>query len=159
MRMNIRRKFAGACLQGHTLLALTLASLVSAAEPSAYQPSTSVTGILRATGNDQMSELLQRWQMGFQKFHPEVRFENTLKGSAAAMYGLDLRTADFALMGRPVFPYERYGTYERSWVFPLEIEVATGSATALRKSPAYAIFIHRDNPITRLTLADRKSVV
>ena len=118
-----------------------------------YTPHTAVTGVLRATGNDQMSALLQRWQAGFRKFHPEVRFEHTLKGSAAAMYGLDLRTADFALMGRPIFPYERYGTYERSWVFPLEIEVATGSATALRKSPAYAIFVHRDNPLARLTLA------
>lgn len=125
----------------------------AAADLPAYQPAQPVTGVLRSSGNDQMSALLARWQAGFQKFHPAVRFENTLKGSAAAMYGLDLRTADFALMGRPIYPYERYGTYERSWVFPLEIEVATGSATALHKSPAYAILVHRDNPLARLTLA------
>ena len=124
----------------------------AAAELPGYRPAAPVTGVLRVTGNDQMAALLARWEAGFQKHHPAVRFENTLNGSAAAMYGLDLRTADFALMGRPVFPYERYGTYERSWVFPLEVEVATGSAAALRKSPAYAIFVHRDNPLARLTL-------
>lgn len=162
MNMSMRCVFVGArlramvrkiaCKQAPTFLALALAPLVSAAEPPAYQPSTPVTGVLRACGNDQMAALLARWEAGFQKFHPEVRFERNLKGSAAAMYGLDLRTADFALMGRPVFPYERYGTYERSWVFPLEIEVATGSATVLRKSPAYAILVHSDNPLARLTL-------
>ena len=57
-----------------------------------------------------------------------------------------------ALMGRAIFPYERYGIYERSWVYPMAIEVATGSASALHKSPAYAIFVHQDNPLAQLTV-------
>ena len=131
---------------------LLLAPALAAAELPDYQPALPVTGVLRACGNDQMSALLVRWQAGFQKFHPGVQFAGALKGTATAMYGLDLRTADFALMGRPIFPYERYGTYEHSWAYPVGIEVATGSATARHKSPALAIFVHRDNPLTSLTL-------
>ncbi len=129
-----------------------LAAALAAAEPPSYRPTLSVSGLLRASGNDQMGGLLTVWQAGFKKYHPAVQFADTLKGSAAGMYGLDLRVADFALMGRPVFPYERYGTYERAWVYPVPIEVATGSAETVHKSPAYAILVHRDNPLSKFTL-------
>lgn len=117
-----------------------------------YVPAMAVTGILRSRGNDQMAALLKTWQRGFQRFHPEARFEDTLKGSASGLYGLEMRTADFAFMGRPIHPFERYGTYERGWVFPVEIEVATGSHSTPRKSPAVAIMVHPKNPLARLTV-------
>jgi phosphate transport system substrate-binding protein len=104
------------------------------------------------SGNDQMAALLKRWERGFRKFHPEVRFEPWLKGSGSGMYGLEMRTSDIALMGRPINPYERYGIYERAWVYPVEIEVATGSFAVPHKSPAYAVFVHKDNPLARLTV-------
>jgi phosphate transport system substrate-binding protein len=68
------------------------------------------------------------------------------------MYGLEMRSAELAVMGRPINPFERYGIYERSWVYPVEIEVAPGSESAVSKSPAYAIFVHKDNPLAQLTL-------
>ncbi len=117
-----------------------------------YKPQQAVTGLLRSRGNDQMAAVLKLWEQGFQKYHPEVRFEDTLKGSGSAMYGIEMRTADMALMGRPVNPFERYGTYERGWVFAIEIEVATGAAAQPHKSPATAIFVHKDNPLAQLTL-------
>jgi phosphate transport system substrate-binding protein len=129
-----------------------LPALLRADELPDYQPKLQVTGVLRSCGNPQMAALLQRWQAGFQRLHPGVQFADDLKSSASGLYGLDMRTADLALMGRPIFPYERYGVYERSWVYPAEIEVATGSANRLHKSPAYAIFVHKDNPLTQLTL-------
>ena len=79
---------------------------------------------------------------GFHKLHPQLRFERWLKGSGSGMYGLEMRTVDIALMGRPINPYERYGVYERAWVVPGRIEVATGSFNQPHKSPAYAIFVH-----------------
>ena len=138
---------------------LTLLPRMTRAELPAYEPVRRVDGVIRICGNDQMATLIQRWQAGFRTFHPEVRFENSLQGSATALYGLDLRKADLAFLGRPIFPYERYGTYERSWVFPVEIEVATGSATLLRKSPAFAVFVHRDNPLSRLSLRQLDGVL
>jgi phosphate transport system substrate-binding protein len=55
-------------------------------------------------------------------------------------------------MGRPLNPFERYGTYERSWVYPVQIEVATGSVQTPGASPAYAIFVNTGNPLTKLTV-------
>ena len=119
-----------------------------------YQPQMKVTGVLRSRGNDQMAGLLKRWQTGFKRFHPEVQFVDRITGSAGGIYGLDLHVADYALLGRPIFPYERYGTYEHSWLYPVSIEVATGSADALHKSPAYAIFVHKDNPLAQVTVRE-----
>ena len=117
-----------------------------------YVPRQTVTGVLRSSGNDAMAPLLRAWQAGFKKFHPEVSFAGTLKGSATGIYGLEMRTADIALMGRAINPFERYGTYERSWTYPVEIEVASGSYATPDKTPALAILVHRDNPLSKLTL-------
>jgi phosphate transport system substrate-binding protein len=134
-----------------TALAAQAAAPDSASLPD-YRPERQVSGVIRSRGNEHMATLLKHWQRGFSKYHPGIRFEDTLKGTASAMYGLEMRTADIAVMGRAMHPYERYGTYERAWVYPVEIEVATGSFETPRKSPAFAIFVHKDNPLARLTV-------
>ena len=129
---------------------LLLCAMPAIAE--SYSPGLKLSGTIRVSGNDQMAALLKRWERGFRKFHPDVRFEEWLKGSGSALYGLEMRTADIALVGRPINPYERYGIYERAWVYPVEIEVATGRFTVPHKSPAYTVFVHKDNPLARLTV-------
>ena len=141
---------------GATLLGL-LATGVAWSAPDLsdlpdYHPQQAVTGVMRSRGNDQMAALLKRWEEGFQKHHPKVMFEDALKGSGSGMYGIEMRTADMALMGRPINPFERYGTYERGWAYPIEIEVAKGAAATPHKSPATAIFVHKDNPLAKLTM-------
>ncbi len=135
-------------------VALVLALPVAAQEPlPAYAPTQKLSGgTLRVSGSDQIAALLKRWERGFRRYHPDVRFEEWLKGSGSGMYGLEMRTADIALMGRPINPYERYGVYERAWVYPVEIEVATGSFAIPHKSPAYTVFVHKDNPLAKLTV-------
>ena len=117
-----------------------------------YKPQQTVSGTLRSSGNDHMAPLMKQWQAGFKTFHPNIRFADTLKGSATGVYGLEMRTADIAVMGRAINPFERYGTYERSWTYPVEVEVATGSARTLGASPAFAIFVNKENPLAKLTL-------
>ncbi len=137
------------------LLALVLTPCAAAQDLSSlpdYRPQHKLSGVLRSRGNDQMAALMKQWEKGFRKYHPGIQFADTLVGSASGMYGLEMRTADIAVMGRPVNPYERYGSYERSWVYPVEIEVATGSFQTPHKSPAYAIFVHKDNPLTKLNV-------
>jgi len=137
------------------LLALAWTVNASAQDPAAlpdYRPAQQVSGLLRSRGNDQMAALMKQWERGFKKYQPDIEFADTLVGSASGMYGLEMRTADIAVMGRPINPYERYGSYERSWVYPVEIEVATGSFETPHKSPAYAILVHKDNPVAQLTV-------
>ncbi len=117
-----------------------------------YKPAQKVSGVLRSWGNPHMAELLKRWQVGFAKYHPEIRFEDTLKGTATAQWGLQAWRADLALMSREMIPYESFGTYRRSYNFPVGIQVATGSFDVAGKSYAMTIFVHKDNPITKLTV-------
>ena len=92
-----------------------------------YRPDQQVSGVLRSRGNDQMTALMKRWENGFRKYQPGIQFADTLKGSASGMYGLEMRTADIAVMGRPINPYERYGSYERSITY-FQSKVVDGGA-------------------------------
>src|SRR5258708_20401134 len=77
-----------------------------------YSPGLKLSGTIRVSGNDQMAALLKRWERGFRKFHPDVRFEEGLKGSGSALYGLGMRTAAIAPAGRPINPYHPHATYQ-----------------------------------------------
>src|SRR5260370_15990678 len=66
----------------------------------AYQPEQQISGTIRSWGNDQMKTLMTRWEEGFKKYHPGVRFDTTLQGTGTAIAGLYTGVADIALMGR-----------------------------------------------------------
>jgi phosphate transport system substrate-binding protein len=126
-----------------------------AQEPSSlpdYKPEQRVSGVIRSWGSDHMAALMKRWEKGFAKFHPGISFVDTLKGTASAQFGLHVNMADIALSGRELFPYEYYGIYRRSQLYPIEIEVATGSFDVRGKSTAIGVFVHKDNPLAKLTL-------
>ena len=137
------------------LFALATGSRAAGADLSSlpdYKPEQNVSGTLRSSGNHHMATLMSRWEAGFRRFHPNVRFADTLKGTASGIYGLEMRTADIAVMGRAINPFERYGTYERSWTYPVELEVATGNAQTPGASPALAVFVNKANPLGKLTV-------
>jgi phosphate transport system substrate-binding protein len=117
-----------------------------------YQPSKPISGVIRSWGSNHMAGLMKRWETGFRKYHPDSYFVDTLKGTASAQFGLHVNAADIALSGREVFPYEYYGIYRRSQLYPVEIEVATGSFDVRGKSTALGVFVHPDNPLVQLTL-------
>jgi phosphate transport system substrate-binding protein len=99
-----------------------------------------------------MATLMKYWEDGFRKYQPNVWFEDSLRGTASAQFGLQVNVADLALSGRQIFPYEYYGIYRRSQLRPVEIAVAIGSYDAPGKSTALAVFVHKDNPLGQLTL-------
>lgn len=117
-----------------------------------YRPQKQVSGVIRSWGSRQMRGLMKNWEAGFRKYQPKVFFEDTLKGTASAQFGLQLNVADLALSARLIFPYEYYGIYRRSQLSPVEIAVATGSYDAPGKSAALGVFVNKDNPLSRLTL-------
>jgi phosphate transport system substrate-binding protein len=117
-----------------------------------YRPESTVSGTLRSWGNPHMAALMKRWEAGFRKYQPGITFEDKLKSTAMGQWGLQEWAADMALMGRRIWPYEYYGTYRRSYAYPVEIAVATGSYDVKGKSTALTVFVHKDNPVTKLTL-------
>ena len=71
-----------------------------------YQPEKKVSGVIRSWGSNHMSTLMKYWEEGFRKYQPNVWFEDSLKGTASAQFGLHVNVADLALSGRELFPYE-----------------------------------------------------
>jgi phosphate transport system substrate-binding protein len=148
---RLRGAVAAALLTSTLTAVCTAAGLESSSLPD-YRPQRHVSGMFRSSGSNHMAALMSAWEAGFKKYQPGVQFADTLKGSASGIYGLEMRTADIAAMGRAINPFERYGTYERSRVYPVEIEVATGSARTPGASPAYAIFVNERNPLAKLSI-------
>lgn len=118
-----------------------------------YKMDRPVTGIVRNCGNEQMEMLLKLWEASFRKYQPNVRFKDNLTTSAAAIAGLYTGVADLGLMGREIWPIEIMAFSRAFRCVPLEVTVATGSFDVKDRSPAVAVFVHKSNPITRLSIS------
>ena len=103
-------------------------------------------------------DLVRRWNEAFARVHPGVRFEVNLHGDSAAIGGLYTGAADVALMGREIWPIEFEGFDQAVGGHPLEISVMTGSLVRPYRATALAIFVHKDNPLAGLTLAQADAI-
>ena len=114
--------------------------------------------LLRVLGNSHMDKLMALWEAGFQRHRPDVRFENKYLGTANAIAGLYLKTADLALMGREIMPMEDIA-YRRVYPqSPLGVAVATASFNVPLETFAFAVFVNARNPIEKLTLRQLDAV-
>ena len=123
-----------------------------------YRPRPVPSGVIRVLGNSHMDQLAEIWEEGFRALQPGVRFENTYLGTANAIAGLYLKTADVALMGREVMRMEDIA-YRRVFTnSPLQVAVATASFNVPLETFAFAIFVNRRNPISQLTLQQADAI-
>ena len=147
---------------------LTLAG-VSAARaldlPPPYQARGELAGTIRIWGHgaydskrDFVGALVRAWERGFRRFEPDVRFENHLVGTAAAIGALYTGRGDLALMGREIWPPEVAAFKEVYGYPPTGIDVMTGSFDVRNRDYALVVFVHRGNPIQGLTLAQLRSI-
>ena len=121
-------------------------------------PALCADGVLRVAGNPEMTAVVARWSVAFQKQHPRVRIETHLTGSDTGMAMLYTGKADLALLGRSPTLSE-IQAFE--WIFrykPAQVEILTGSLDQAGKSPAPVLFVHRDNPLASLTLAQLDAI-
>ncbi len=125
--------------------------------PPPYQARKDVAGVVRVWGNPETKAIVERWEEGFRRAHPQVRFENQLTGSDVAMAGLYTGNADIAFLGRDAGASE-VKAFE--WIYryrPERVEVMTG-ADRPGRSPALVVYVHRDNPLARVTLAQLDAI-
>ena len=149
------RSFALACA---TLLA---ASAIFAADPgplAPFQPPPNTTRTLRLWGSAPLANLVKLWAEGFQKLHPDLRIETRLDGTGVAMPGLYTGAADLALFGREPNRTDSDGFEHVLNYKHLRVELATGSLDQPGHTAALAVFVHRDNPLARLTLAQLDAI-
>lgn len=121
-----------------------------------YQPEQKIADCdtIRSWGSVDMAGMMKSWEAGFRKYQSAVRFADTLKGTETAQAALYTNVADLGLMDREILSLERHVLLRRTHHLPLELTVATGSFDVARKSPALAVFVNKDNPLSRLTLKE-----
>ena len=124
-----------------------------------FEPAPIQAGVIRSWGDSFMRDTMMKWEQAFAKYHPEVTFKDTLLGTATSMAGIITSTSDLSLMGRPATANEIIGF---EWVFrvkPVGIQVMNGGLRGEGKSPALAVFVSRENPVTRISIAELAAVL
>ena len=149
------------------LTALALASAcVCAQDPKVlphYQPEQFVKGTIRIWGHGSpkhnfMGRLMKYWEEGFRKYQPGIQIENKMYGTASAIGALYTGAADLTIMGEEIHA-PAAAAFERVMHYPpLGIEIATGSVDVRNFDYAHVFFVHKDNPLSKLTLAQLDAI-
>jgi phosphate transport system substrate-binding protein len=110
-----------------------------------YAKTSGVSGSVNSIGSDTMNNLMTLWAEGFLKHYPSVKIQVEGKGSSTAPAALIAGTAQFGPMSREMRASE-IDQFERKYGY---------KPTLIRTSlDALAVFVHKDNPVAKLTLAE-----
>ena len=122
-------------------------------ELPAYKPEQKITGVIRQWGSNYFkdSPLGKAWEEGFQKFHPEVTFQDELKTTLVAIPALTLGLSDLGpsrhITSDELLFFQRYHESH-----PVEVSVVTGSLNVPGWNYAIAIYVNKDNPLAKLSI-------
>ncbi|HUF78384.1 MAG TPA: phosphate ABC transporter substrate-binding protein [Thermoanaerobaculia bacterium] len=108
-----------------------------------YTRASGISGSLSSVGSDTLNNLMTLWAEGFRREYPGVRIQIEGKGSSTAPPALIEGTAQLGPMSREMKPSEVDAFEERFGYQPTRIRVAID---------ALAVYVHRDNPLERLTI-------
>ncbi len=119
----------------------------------AYRVGSEVSGEIRVSGSPDDAGLIEAWQSGFGRHHPNVRFSNRLHGPESTIAAVYTGVADIALMAREIRePMERMAFEWVKLTRPFAVEVANAGFDAARPAAQLAVYVHPDNPIESLSL-------
>ena len=136
---------------------LAVAAVVVSCSAHAACAQQSVT--LRSRGDEAMQKTMHAWEEAYQKLHPEIRFDDTLIGSATGMAGVITGASEMSVLGRPVTANEVIGFEWVHRVKPLGIMVTRGSVQGEGHSPALAVLVSRTNPVKAISMEQLASIV
>lgn len=150
------RNFAARAALVFTIAAAAIASdspkvTVDPAIPAYTKVSEEIEGNLNSIGSDTMNNLMTFWAEGFARVYgaEKVRVQVEGKGSSTAPPALIEGTAQFGPMSRDMKDTE-IDAFEKKFGY---------KPTLLKTSlDALAVFVHRDNPIQNLSLAQVDSI-
>src|SRR6266516_2462489 len=133
-------------------VALTCGLLAVTPLLPAYRPQAAVRGTIRNFGSG-LGGLVKLWEQGFAKVQPAVRFDDHLPTSDAAVPALVTGVTDLAPDGGEATLTESLSFYEVHGHAPTDVVVATGSFDVEGQSNGLVVFVHKDNPIQELSIA------
>lgn len=108
-----------------------------------------VATVLLDRGSDTMINVAQAWAEAYARVAPEVSVEVAGGGSGVGIAALIEGTVQMANSSRPMKPAERDRLRAARGVDPVQIVAGYD---------ALAVFVHRDNPVASLTLAQLEAV-
>ena len=116
---------------------------------SVFAAATGLSGSLTCVGSDTASALVTRWASAFQVANPGARIQVQAPGSASAPIALIEGAADLGSMSRPMNADEQARFAARYGYAPTQLVVARD---------AIVVFVHPDNPLSRVTLAELDAI-
>jgi phosphate transport system substrate-binding protein len=122
------------------------------------EPEPLDAGVLRVWGPRSMADVVKSWSDGFHRVHPEIRIAPRLMGSDTAIPGLYSGLADIALLGREENVTDVNGFSRPKGYLFTRLELLSGSLDVEDKSAALAVLVDRENPLSKLTLAQLAAV-
>lgn len=125
---------------------VSTASAIAAVDPTLpeYQKTTGVAGNLSSVGSDSLANLMTLWAEAYKKAYPNVNIQIQAAGSSTAPPALTEGTANLGPMSRPMKDSELQAFEAKHGYKPTAVPVAID---------ALAVFVHKDNPIQSLDLA------
>lgn len=138
---------AGMLAAAVTVTALQVIKVDSAIP--AYQKTSGVSGSLSSIGSDSMNNLMTLWAETFRKFYPNIKVQVEGKGSSTAPPALIAGTAQFGPMSRTMRSTEVDQFQQKHGYRPTEMRTSYD---------ALAVYVHRDNPIKQLSLAQVEAI-
>ena len=126
--------------------ATTVSAEVSVdAELGEYAATSGVSGNLSSVGSDTLANLMTLWAEEYKRFYPNVNIQIQAAGSSTAPPALTEGTSNLGPMSRKMKDKE-LASFEKKFGYkPTAIPVAID---------ALAVYVHKDNPISGMTIAD-----
>lgn len=125
----------------------------------AYEPREKARGVLRIAGTP-LESLVGRWAAEFRARQKYVRLQAFLVNTSQGMAGLTEGTADIGLMGHRAWRNSHVAFERTHGHAPLEIRFASGSYDdPIGSTPGLVFFVHPDNPLAGLTLAQLDGIL
>ena len=121
----------------------------------AYAPAPPLTGDLHLVGGggtgNEVEELMAAWAAIFHQAHPLVRVHLAIYTSGCTPSTLVEERAQVGVMTRDVWPFE-YSLYRNRRFQLLEIVAAGAAFDTHGFSRRQCIYVHKDNPLSKLSL-------
>src|SRR5882672_1055863 len=138
---------------------LALAVIAQCAIAAPYQPQQQVRGDIRIWGSPEDGELVKLWEEGFRKHHRDARIAARLHGPESALAGIYCDVADIAFVGRELrLPTDNMAFQWVKLYRPTTVEIANAGFKAIRPAQGLGVFVHPDNPIAGLTVAQLDAI-
>jgi phosphate transport system substrate-binding protein len=132
-----------------TVLALLLSQVSWSDELPSYKAASGVSGNLSSIGSDTLANLMTFWAEEFKRAYPNVNIQIQAAGSSTAPPALTEGTSNLGPMSRKMKDKELEAFENRHGYKPTAVPVAID---------ALAVYVHKDNPIEGMSIAEVDSV-